>query len=289
VDRMGKIVQEHMNVFHIETALNNRMFAGQTAFLSKNEDEFTEFDRLKFEGMRFALSKMPTAAKRKLFHSIPAQYQLIACHAGKTDLVHQKILERNFEQYMVNIRGQADVLICGVPFISPYNVNSILNPLLVQVMGLGYFHNFYRGKPILRKGGVLILCHPGYDEFDHEQHPSYIEFFNRLLPETRDSMVLRHKYEEEFARNPSYISMYRRGHAYHGAHPFFMWYWGENGRQHVGKVILAGAENAHVSAMLGWDRAESLTEAIAMGRSFAGPSASITLMHHPPIVMADVE
>ena len=32
-------------------------------------------------------------------------------------------------------------------------MNSILNPLLVQVMGLGYFHNFYRGKPILRRVG----------------------------------------------------------------------------------------------------------------------------------------
>jgi lactate racemase len=289
VERMGQIVQQHMNVFHIETALNNRMFHPSTAFLSKNEDEFTEIDRMKFEAMRWTLSKMPAAAKRKLFHSIPAQYQMVACYAGKTDAVHQRILEKNFDQYFVKLRGQSDILICGVPFISPYNVNSILNPLLVQVMGLGYFHNFYRGKPILRKGGVLVLCHPCYDAFDHEQHPSYIEFFNRLLPETRDAMVLRHKYEEEFAKNPSYIEMYRRGHAYHGAHPFFMWYWGENGRQHVGKVIVAGAENAHVPARLGWERSENLTEAIAMARSFAGPSASITMMHHPPIVMVDVE
>jgi hypothetical protein len=289
VERMGQIVARHMNVFHIETALNNRMFASSTAFLAKNEDEFTEVDRLKFEAMRWTLSKMPAAAKRKLFHAIPAQYQLVSCMAGKTEPVHRAIIQKNFEQYFVSLRGQADILICPVPFISPYNVNSILNPLLVQVMGLGYFHNFYRGKPILRKGGALILLHPCYDSFDHEHHPSYIEFFNRLLPETRDAMVLRHKYEEEFAKNPSYIEMYRRGNAYHGAHPFFMWYWGENGRQHVGKVIAAGAENAHVPARLGWDRAESLTEAIAMARSFTGPSASITMMHHPPIVMADVE
>jgi hypothetical protein len=287
--RLGKLVDEHMNVFHIETALNNRMFHSSTAFLGKNEDEFTETDRLKFEAMRWSLSKLPAAAKRKMFHSIPAPYQLIACAAGKTEPVHAQVTQKNYEQYMVSVRGQSDIVICGVPFISPYNVNSPLNPLLVQVMGLGYFHNCYRGKPVLRKGGVLILTHPCYDTFDHEQHPSYIEFFNRLLPETRDAMVLRHKYEEEFARNPSYIEMYRRGHAYHGAHPFFMWYWGENGRQHVGKVIVAGAENAHVPARLGWDRAESLTEAIAMARSFTGPSSSITMMHHPPLVMADVD
>jgi hypothetical protein len=288
VNRMGKIVQEHMNVFHIETALNNRMFGAQTAFLGKNEDEFSELDRVKFSAMQWALKKMPAAAKRKLFFSIPAEYELIACYAGKTEPVHERIIAKCFEQYAVNIRGQSDILICGIPFVSPYNVYSILNPILVQVMGMGYFHNMYRGMPVLKKGGVMILTHPCYDAFDHEHHPSYIEFFNRLLPETRDAEVLRAKYEEEFAKNPSYIEMYRRGHAYHGAHPFFMWYWGENGRQHIGKVIVAGAENAHVPARLGWERADTLTEAIAMAKSYTGPSSSITMMHHPPIVMADV-
>jgi hypothetical protein len=57
----------------------------------------------------------------------------------------------------------------------------------------------------------------------------------------------------------------------------------------VGKVIVAGAKNAHVPARMGWDRADSLTEAISQARSFVGPSASITLMKWPPILMADVE
>jgi hypothetical protein len=287
--RMGAIVDQHMNVFHIETALNNRMFSSPLSFLGRNEDEFSEFDRLKAETLRLALSKMPEVAKRKMFNAIPAPYQLIACFAGKADPVHERIVAKLNEQYLVKVKGQSDIVIFPIPFISPYNVNSILNPILLQVMALGYFHHFYRGQPVLRKGGALILCHPCYDDFDPEYHPSYIEFFNRLLPETRDSHQLRAKYEEEFARNPSYVEMYRRGYAYHGTHPFFMWYWGEAGRQHVGKVIAAGAKNAHVPATLGWDRAESLTEAIAMARSFVGPSASMTLMKWPPIVMADVE
>ena len=36
-------------------------------------------------------------------------------------------------------------------------------------------------------------------------------------------------FEREFARNPTYIHMYRYGNAYHGVHPFYMWYWGEPG------------------------------------------------------------
>ena len=54
-------------------------------------------------------------------------------------------------------------------------------------------------------------------------------------------------------------------------------------------LIVAGAQNAHVPAMLGWDRAESVTEAIAMAKSTVGPSPEITMMHHPPMVFADVE
>ncbi|MEW6731833.1 MAG: lactate racemase domain-containing protein [Acidobacteriota bacterium] len=287
--RMGRIIDKHLNVFHIETALNNRMYMGQMDFLAKKEDDFTAADRLKFESIKWTLKKLPWAAKRKIFHSIPAHYELIACHAGKTEPVHDRILARCFDQYAVEVKGQCDIMICGIPHISPYNVNSILNPLLVQVMGLGYFFNMFRGKPLIKRGGVLILVHPCYDDFDHEFHPSYIEFFHRLLPETRDSFKLRHKYELEFARNPSYIEMYRRGNAFHGVHPFFMWYWGENGRDHVGKVIVAGAENAHVPAILGWERADSLSEAIAMARAEMGRSAEITMLHQPSILIADVK
>ena len=209
--RMGAIVDEHMNVFHIETVLNNRMYHDQLDFLGKNEDDFSELDRMKLRATRWSTGKMPRAAKRAFFHNLPAPYELIACYAGKTDPVHEKTLERCFDQYAVKVNGQCDILIVGVPYISPYNVNSVLNPLLVQVMGPGYFFNLFRGKPLLRKGGVLILCHPCYDEFDAEFHPSYIEFFHRLLPETNDAFTLREKYEEEFATNPSYIQMYRQG------------------------------------------------------------------------------
>lgn len=287
-ERIGRVIDQHLKVFHVETAINNRMFGGQLAFLSKKEEDYNEFDRLKFQGMRYTLSKMPRAAKRRLLMSIPAPYEVIGMHAGATEPTHAKTLELCWRQYSVRLEGQADIAIYGVPYISPYNVNSILNPLLLQVMGLGYLFNLNRGVPLVKKGGVIILCHPAYDEFDPEQHPSYIEFFNRLLPETRDALVLAHKYEREFATNPSYVHLYRKGNAYHGAHPFYMWYWGENGRQHVGKVIVAGAENNHVPEMLGWERTDTLAEAIDAARGFAGRSAQISLVHLPPILQTDV-
>jgi hypothetical protein len=145
-----------------------------------------------------------------------------------------------------------------------------------------------RGVPLIKKGGTLIVTHPCMDEFDPIQHPSYIEFFHRLLPETTDAMELHRKYEKEFAQNPSYVHLYRKGNAYHGAHPFYMWYWGENGRQHLGQIIAVGTENTHVPQMMGWERADTLAEAIDMARGRQGRGASITLMHHPPMVMTEV-
>jgi hypothetical protein len=285
VDRIGRAIDEHLNVFHIETTINNRMFDGPLDFLMKKEEDYGELDRLKLHGMRAMLSRLPAAAKRKVFHAVPAAYDVIAVAAGRTEPTHAKILEASWRQYAVDVDFQADVVIYGIPFISPYNVNSILNPLLVQVMAQGYLFNFYRGKPLLKKGGTLIITHPCSDVFDPDHHPSYIEFFHRLLPETRDAQVLEKKYEREVAENPTYVHMYRTGNAYHGAHPFFMWYWGENGRQHMGKVIAAGADNEHVPRLMGWDTAETLSEAIDMARSIHGRSAQIAMMHVPPILL----
>ena len=68
---MGKIVDRHMNVFHIETVLNNRMYADSLSFLGKNEDDFTDFDRMKLAATRYTLSRLPRGAKRAFFHRIP--------------------------------------------------------------------------------------------------------------------------------------------------------------------------------------------------------------------------
>lgn len=289
-NRIGKVLDEHLNVFHIETVLNNRMYGKQLEFLGKNEDDFTEIDRMAFQAMRWTLNKLPRAAKREMFHKIPSPYELIGVYAGATEPTHKKTLKKNFEQYSVPVKGQSDVVIFGIPYISPYNSNSILNPILVQVMGLGYLYNLYRGAPLVKDGGVVIMTHPCYDEFDPEFHPSYIEFFHRCLPETRDGHELHKRFEKEFANNPSYIEMYRRGNAFHGAHPFYMWYWGERGRKKVGKVIVVGAENEHVPRILGWDTAETLHDAIEMAKDFTrGPNTDVTLAHIPPIMVCDVK
>ena len=54
------------------------MYKGDMDFLMKNEDDFTAFDRMKFEAMRYTMGKLPRPARRKLLHSRPTQYEMIA-------------------------------------------------------------------------------------------------------------------------------------------------------------------------------------------------------------------
>ena len=84
--------------------------------------------------------------------------------------------------------------------------------------------------------------------------------------------------------------MYRHGHAYHGVHPFYMWYWGDAGRAWVGQVIVVEPENMRVPKQLGWESAPDFNTAMDMARSFLGkPHPEVTMSHAPPIMIADVE
>jgi len=287
VERMGRLTNQKLNVFTIETTINNRMFDRPLEFLARNEDDLTTTEKNSLRVLKFTLDKLPQPARQAIFQRVPSPFGVTGVFAGETEAVHAHTLKRAYEQYLVPVVGQADILITGIPYISPYNVNSFLNPLLVQVMASGYLFNLYKGVPMVKKGGTMIILHPCTDQFDNEHHAPYIEFVHRLLPETRDAMELHRRYEAKFAANPAYIEMYRAGNAYHPTHPFFMWYWGEAGRQHLGRTIVVGADNEYIPKLLGWETARTMDEALRMAKTTAPPRPEILALHTPPIMMAE--
>ena len=114
--------------------------------------------------------------------------------------MHEVTTENVYEQHLVPVEGQTDILTMGLPYICPYNVNSIMNPILVMCLGLGYFFNLYRGKPLVREGGVLIMSHPTPWEFHPVHHPSYIDFFEQVLAETTDPLEIEAQLREAVRR-----------------------------------------------------------------------------------------
>jgi lactate racemase len=287
-ERMGTVVKKHMKIFTIETTLNGDTFHPLLGYLQKREHDWNLADHLGFQAGRIGLKLLPGTLRRKAYHFLPSSYGLTGVHAGETEAVHAATLDNVHRQQVVPVPQQYDIVLIGVPSIGPYNVDSILNPILVQCLALGYFFNFYRHRPLIRKGGALILNHPIENKFHMVHHPSYYDFFNDLLPQTRDPAELERKFEKAYAGNERYIDLYRNSYAYHGVHPFYMWYWGAHGADHLGKVFAVNPVSEMAARRLGYEISPTIDAAIRQARDFCGPKASMCYFHCPPIIMCDI-
>jgi lactate racemase len=286
-DRMAGLIDSEIKVFQIETTLNNDVFPSATRFLNKREWEWNVGDQASYLAVRRGNGLLRPMARHRVWQNSYAPYGITGVNAGAPAEVHPRTLANLHRQQLTEVDGQSDIALFGLPFICPYNVNSIMNPILVMSLGLGYFFNLYRGRPIVREGGVAIFYHPVPDEFHPVHHPSYIDFFEEILTESTDPLVLETKYEEQFATDPWYVQLYRKSYAYHGVHPFYMWYWGAHALEHLRDVIFVGG-NRKTTARMGFRAASTLADALEMASPIVGSSPSISYLHAPPLVLADV-
>ena len=286
-ERMGRLLAEHLKIFTIETTLNNDTFPSQLGFLNKREWEWSAKDQGMALAAKRANEKSPARIRREFFRRIEAPYRMTGVHAGDTEAVHKETLANLHRQQLTEVQGQADIMVAGLPYVCPYNVNSIMNPILVQCLGLGYFFNMYLGKPVVRQGGVMIMFHPVPWEFHQVHHPSYVDFFEEVLAETTDPAQIEQKFEEHYANDPWYIHLYRNSYAYHGVHPFYMWYWGAHAMSYLGDIIFVGADRRSVKRM-GFRTASTFADALEMAGETVGSSPSITYLHSPPLTLAEV-
>jgi hypothetical protein len=286
-DRMAGLLDDHIKIFQIETTVNNDTFPTQLGFLTKREWEWSLRDQASYLAVKRANDLAPVKRRRQLWHKTAAPYGITSVTAGAPAQVHEVTMRHVLRQQLTEVDGPSDVGVFGLPYICPYNVNSIMNPILVMSLGLGYFFNLYRGQPIVRPGGVGIFYHPVRNEFHPVHHPSYIDFFDEVLAETTDPLAIETKYEEQFANDPWYVHLYRNSYAYHGVHPLYMWYWGAHALEHLGEVIFVGGDR-RTTARMGFRAASTLDDALAMAGDRVGRSPSITYLHAPPLTMADV-
>jgi lactate racemase len=286
-DRMRAVLAEHVNIFTVETTVNNEAAPGMLKFMTTREWEWTHRDQASYLALKHAADRAPPTVRRALLHQVRAPYGVTGVNAGDPGAVHVQTLKNVHRQQLTEVDGQSDILVLGIPYLSPYNVNSIMNPILVQCMALGYFFNLYKGSPLVRPGGALLFYHPLQPEFHPVHHPSYIDFYEEVLMNSTDPGTIEAKFEEQYATDPWFVHLYRNSYAYHGVHPFYMWYWGAHAREHLGDVIAVGA-NRRAAARLGFRAASSLADAVEMASDTVGRSPSITYLHVPPLVMAEV-
>ncbi|HVY60519.1 MAG TPA: transcriptional regulator, partial [Planctomycetota bacterium] len=131
----------------------------------------------------------------------------------------------------------------------------------------------------------LILCSPLERRFSAIHHPSYEEFYERVLGVTRDPVEAWDLFVEDFAHRPEYIHKYRHAFAFHGTHPFFMWNSTLAPRAHLGRIIFAGVKDRAVAERLGFESFARVEDAIASVEADHGKGCSFFRPTLPPITI----
>ena len=202
--------------------------------------------------------------------------------AGGVDETRRAALEiegQRFPSRRAAAPEPVDILVYGVPDSSPYAIWASLNPILTLIsMGLGYLGGMIdaAGTP----GCTVVMAAAVRETWDRVHHPSYPDVWERVLPQTRDPYEINARFEHEFARHAAHIDAYRHRFAFHPIHGILATHPLKRLRK-VGRVIVAGARDAHVPRHLGWEVAANVEEAVARARAIHGPGATIGVVEQP--------
>ena len=190
-------------------------------------------------------------------------------------------------QQRVTVDGQSDVVVVGLGPFGPFDAGAVVNPVLAAHGALGEVFGRYRGRPVVRENGALIVYHPLTPRFSQLHHPSYVDFYEEVLAESTEAATVEAKFERQYATDPWYASLYRTSLAHHGVHPFHRWYEAAPAMAHVGDVVWVGGDRA-ACARLGFRAASTLADALEMVSGSVGRDPSITYLHSPPHLIAEV-
>lgn len=282
---MGQVVGEKYDIFQIETVVNNNLWPRPMAgLLSPYRSKAPNLAAKAATRALFAMSAAsPGGVKRFVRNRIRADYQLIGVRAGDVDQVHPRTMEQVKSQQNVAVAEPVDILIFGVPNLSPYSALSVFNPILLRSVVLGYMRGLYAGRPLVRTNGVIIACNPGIEKFHPIHHPSYVDFWNLHLPDFYDPEACWEQLADVYAQDETYLDKYRNRFAYHGTHALINWFWSGMALRQVRGVILAGARQPETARKIGFVPAKDLAAAIAMAREMTTPRATIGYPVMPPL------
>ncbi len=281
-EAIARLVGASVDAFAIDAVLDNKTFGAPVEFLGRREWEWGLRDQARASVLRKGLSLTPSKLRRSLVNNLPGGYGVVSVVAGDPAEVAEAAAATVRRQQLVEVDGQADVAVVGVPQAGPCSVGSVTNPLLAAWSGLVGTLGAATGKPVVRDRGAVIIYHPARSEFSPLHHPSYVDFFDEVLT----TGVTTEAYAR-FADDEWYRHLYRTGHAFHGVHPFLVWAEVTAAAGRLSDVVWVGGDRATVARM-GFRAASSLADALEMTAASVGSDPSISYLHSPPRVLAEV-
>ncbi|MCU0844338.1 MAG: lactate racemase domain-containing protein [Spirochaetes bacterium] len=233
-------------------------------------------------GMGKKIFQIETAVNSKL----PVEMSYVV--AGDVEKVHERTLAYLEKHKTIDVEGQADILVFGVPDFMPYSMGTCINPVLIARMGLGYMFAIYENKPVVREGGIMVLANPCIDQCDPIHHPSYVELWEEGFKRSRDAAVLYDVFADEYANRPEFVHRYRFGYGFHGVHPVQAYCTTIFPKKHLSEIYVGGCTDNNVAEKLEWKPFAKVEDAITAAREKLGRDASVTFLSLPPFFLPRV-
>jgi nickel-dependent lactate racemase len=171
---------------------------------------------------------------------------------------------------------QADVIIAGLPkWGAPYDTTR--NPVICLSAASSVLR-MWVGNPILREGGVIILIALCDGSINTDAIPSYPEVLD-LYGKMGNTQRLEEKYLEEFLFfKEDYLKKHMAGLANHPVHPFWVFAETQYVHDHVGKFIIATAENPEAVRKVGGTWAQDFREAWQIAERVVGKNPRVLVL-----------
>ncbi len=281
IERISRVISKHARIMVMEAAMNNGTYPAHVRYLGKRPQDCNAFERLMRASTPLSMKLLPEPVRKVILRSVPGDYAPVEVNAGSIDAVHERTIDVMTRQMTVEAPKQYDTLVFGLPDLSPYSVGARINPVLVVSDVLGYVFNWFYNKPLVKKGGVVILMNPCFEVFHPEYHVAYERFYDEVLGATSDPFAMHHEHQERFARDPDLIDAYRHRFAHHGFHPFTVWYWATYALKYLADVILVGPPDDRASKKLGVSWSPNIQHALDRAKESSGGS-SVAALTIPP-------
>eukprot|EP00850_Spirogloea_muscicola_P010013 SM000057S18443 [mRNA] locus=s57:616797:622218:- [translate_table: standard] len=282
--RIGRMMQKHTDVFHVETVLDEQLFPFYTVFVQDLIRDMSPINKFLMYATVVSLKFVPLWLRMRIFWFTRGPFGLLQAVAGETQAVHERTLARIYIDKVIDVQGQSDIVIMGPTCIGPYTKDMYLNPLLVNTYALGYYYNMYiDGVPLLKEGGCLIVVNEMHYKWSSPGHDSYQKMFEEVI-KIAPGLDEFEAYQEEYVNSKELNDIYRAGKGPAGVHGFYMYTWAAHGMDKIGKVFVVGATDPRGPEILRWQTCPSVIDAVKKAREFLNKEdATVSYFRCPPV------
>ncbi|MDO5065733.1 MAG: lactate racemase domain-containing protein [Propionibacteriaceae bacterium] len=278
VAQVSQAIGERIEVFAISAVLGQPFLGQALSFLNEREWEWRLPHQLAFAAARQLVELMPVRGAHRLHASPRADRQVLDVVAGAPDEVIRQasavwqaanaVLVTSSDTVITSVWGSS--IDPGDPVGSP--ISAAHHALVDRVGNHG-------ATPLVRDGGVVIAFHPLLRLFSNRLQSSSADFFDKVLPQTRDAQEIHRRFEPQALGEDWHLRLYRDHHAHHPLAVFHSWYAIQEATSRLSEVIWVGGSRES-AAVLGHRAATTLADALELARDHGG-SGTITYLHGP--------